>query len=125
MKTLKLALLTFIIISGFANSSRAAPSTQSRSTINGNWLGVLVIGDAKLRLLLKITAPANGSLTAVMDSLDQPNSNNLQVDVITFQNDVLHFELKALRIVYEGTLSKAGEIVGTFTQAGTERQLIL
>ena len=123
MKTLKLAL-TFIILIGLANSSLAAQSTQSRSTLNGNWLGVLAIGDTKLRLLLKVTAPEDGSLSAVMDSLDQPNANNLQVDVITFQNDVLHFEMKALRIAYEGTLSKAGEIVGTFTQAGNERQLI-
>ena len=66
---------------------------------------------------LKITSTADG-LTAVMDSPDQPNSGNLKVDSIALQSNVLRFEMKALLIVYEGTLSKDGyEIAGTFTQA--------
>lgn len=85
--------------------------------LDGVWNAVLVIGDAKLRLALKITNGPDG-LTAVMDSVDQPNGGNLKVDSITFQANVLRFEMKTLQIVYEGTISKDGfEIAGTFTQA--------
>ncbi|HET6863301.1 MAG TPA: alpha/beta fold hydrolase, partial [Pyrinomonadaceae bacterium] len=86
-------------------------------TLDGVWNGVLAIGDAKLRLALKITKTPDG-LTAVMDSVDQPNGGNLKVDSITLQDNVLRFEMKTLQIVYEGTLNKDGfEIAGTFTQA--------
>ncbi|HSE24222.1 MAG TPA: alpha/beta hydrolase [Pyrinomonadaceae bacterium] len=85
--------------------------------MDGVWNGVLAIGEAKLRLALKITTTPDG-LTAVMDSPDQPNGGNLKVDSITLQTNVFRFEMKALLIVYEGTLSKDGyEIAGTFTQA--------
>jgi pimeloyl-ACP methyl ester carboxylesterase len=120
MKTLQ----TFILLIGLALSPLAAQSTQSGNTIGGEWLGSLAVGQGKLRLLLKITAPENGPLTAVMDSIDQPGSNNLQVDTITFQNGVLHFEMKALRIVYEGTLNKEGKIEGTLTQAGASGPVV-
>jgi pimeloyl-ACP methyl ester carboxylesterase len=85
----------------------------------GNWEGTLAVGDRKLRLVLKISDSPEG-LKAVMDSLDQPGSNNLRIDSITFQNNVVHFEMKALQIAYTGTMNaSASEIVGTFTQGGS------
>src|SRR3954451_14785668 len=125
MKTLKLAALTFIISFCFSNALLFAQSPVPVTTIGGNWLGVLPVnGDIRLRLLLKVSAAADGSLSAVMDSLDQANANNLKVDSITFQNGVLHFEMKALQIAYQGSLVRAGEIVGTFTQGGGQLRLI-
>ena len=101
-------------------------ATQAKEgSIPGNWESVLKVGDQRLRLVLKVNSSKEGVLSAVLDSLDQANANNLPVDSITFQNNVLHFEMKALRIVYEGTMNKEGsEIVGTFTQAGTAFSLI-
>src|SRR5262245_45238010 len=110
MRILKLTLVTLLIISGLiipgpGNDSLLAQSTQSAAQMAGNWLGVLSAGgNLKLRLLLKINAAPDGSLTAVVDSLDQPDSHNLKVDSISFQNGVLHFEMKARHIVYEGSL---------------------
>ena len=81
--------------------------------------------DLKLRLVLKISDGPNGKLQAVMDSLDQPGGNNLEVDSITLQGNVLRFEMKKLSITYEGTLNpSSSEIVGTFTQGGTTAPLI-
>ena len=92
--------------------------------MDGVWNAVLAIGEARLRLVLKITTNVDG-LTAVMDSTDQPNGGNLKVDSISLQSNVLRFEMKALLIVYEGTLSKDGyEIAGTFTQASQPFPLI-
>src|SRR5215831_14106806 len=122
MRILKLALVTLLIVPGLSDGSLLAQSRQSAAQMAGNWLGVLSAGgNLKLRLLLKINAAPDGSLTAVMDSLDQPDSNNLKVDSISFQNGVLHFEMKARRIVYEGSLRREGEIVGLFTLSGSSR----
>jgi pimeloyl-ACP methyl ester carboxylesterase len=75
--------------------------------------------------VLRITEQSDGKLNAVLDSLDQPNGNDLTVDAISFQNNSLHFEMKALQVVFEGTLSKDGtEVTGTFTQAGNSFPLI-
>jgi pimeloyl-ACP methyl ester carboxylesterase len=106
---------------GPTNYSQDAKKTPS---IVDTWQGVLKIGEQRLRLILKVSAAADG-LTAVMNSLDQPNANNLTVDSITFQNNLLHFEMKALSISYEGTMNRAGmEIVGTFTQGPVTLPLI-
>ena len=112
--TLFLSLL--FSVSGMSNQA---------ATISGNWEGVLKLGEVKLRLVLKVTAAPNGQLQAVMDSLDQADADNLEVDSIALQGNVLRFEMKKLQITYEGTLNPASsEIVGTLTQAGNPASLI-
>ena len=102
-----------------------AQDAKSQSALSGNWEGVLSVSGQKLRLLLKVNVGADGALKAVMDSLDQPNANNLVVDSITFQSGAVHFEMKALYIVFEGKMNQeATEITGTFTQAGASFPLI-
>jgi pimeloyl-ACP methyl ester carboxylesterase len=92
--------------------------------ISGSWNSVLTVGGLSLHLRLRVTSLPEG-LRAALDSLDQPNGENIGVDTIKFQNNVVHFEINRLRISYEGTLSKNGsEIVGTFTQGGTPSPLI-
>jgi len=99
-------------------------SSFGQVSIFGNWESILKAGDAKLRLVLKISDGPNGQLQAVLDSPDQ-GASDLEVDTITFQNNVLRFEMKKLLITYEGTLNPGtSEIVGTFTQSGTSFSLI-
>jgi pimeloyl-ACP methyl ester carboxylesterase len=113
-----LTLLLFVaLVAGKFMQPSLAQTTPS--PIVGDWNSTLVIGPQTLRMVLKVTSAADG-LKAVLDSIDQPNGSNLAIDSITFQNNVLHFEIKRLSIVYEGTMSKDGsEIVGTFTQGGS------
>ena len=113
MKTnLKVVLLVTVALI----ASQFSHAQTADSPIVGTWNATLVVGPQTLRLVLKVTSSTEG-LKAVLDSVDQPNGNNLTVDSITFQNNVLHFEMKRLSVVYEGTMSKDGtEIVGTFTQ---------
>jgi pimeloyl-ACP methyl ester carboxylesterase len=118
-KVALLITLTLILV----QRSESLRAQTSAPPIAGNWNSTLVIGAQKLRLVLKVTAGADG-LKAVLDSLDQPDGANIPIDTITFQNNVLHFEIKAFSIVYDGTMSSDGsEIVGTFTQ-GSPMQLI-
>ncbi len=109
--------LILTLLAGGIGVSKA----QQPADISGNWEGVLNLGAGqKLRLLLKISKSPNGQLQALMDSLDQQNGNDLQVDSITLKDNVLHFEMKQLSISYEGTLNaSASEIVGTFTQGAS------
>jgi hypothetical protein len=136
-KSTKLLLIAFLLVlyvssvvsqAASPRFARNPPDNQQDAnkapTIVDTWEGVLSAGGQKLRLVLKVSNTETG-LKAVMDSLDQPNSNNLAVDSITFQNNQLHFEMKALSIVYEGTMNKEGtEIVGTFTQGPGSLPLI-
>ena len=101
------------------------PTAAGIQGIEGRWEGVLVHPAAKLRLVLKVSRGADGSLKAIMDSLDQ-NANDLPVDSIVFQNGTLHFEMKAIYVFYDATLSKDGsELVGTFNQGVNPLPLIL
>jgi pimeloyl-ACP methyl ester carboxylesterase len=94
--------------------------TKPPSGIKGDWEGTLSIGPTKLRLVLRVSDGSSGTLKASMDSLDQPNSNDLVVDVISLKDAAVHFEMKALYIVYDGTLSSDGsQISGTLTQGST------
>src|SRR6185503_20278032 len=113
-KLLQAVLLATFVLLG----AQGLLAQTSEAPIAGNWNSTLVIGGQTLRLVLKVTSGPDG-LKAAVDSLDQPGGTDLAVDSITFQNNVLHFEMKRLSIVYEGTMNKEGtEIVGTFTQGG-------
>jgi len=115
-------LILSLLLTGLGISNLAQDSKQV--SISGNWDSVLKAGDAKLRLVLKVSDGPNGQLQAVMDSPDQ-GASDLEVDTITFQNNVLRFEMKKLQIVYEGRLNPGtSEIVGTFTQAGASFSLV-
>ena len=44
---------------------------ERMQSIAGNWEGTLAAGPTKLRLVLKISRSAEGSVKATLDSLDQ------------------------------------------------------
>lgn len=115
MKINAFLYVALLVVAHFSSSLVQQP-TQN---INGNWEAVLPVGERKLRLVLKVESVPNKSYKAVMDSPDQ-NASNLTVDVITFENNRLHFEMRALKIVYDGVLNPNGtEFSGTFTQGGS------
>ncbi|MFN0086778.1 MAG: alpha/beta hydrolase family protein [Blastocatellia bacterium] len=93
--------------------------------IEGSWEGVLDVGAAKLRLVVRITKGADGGLAAKMDSLDQ-GAMDLPVDAVTRTNAAVHFEMKRLMVTYDGTLNNAAtEIAGNFKQGAATFPLTL
>ena len=120
------ALITSLLIIVFSTGHyRGAQAQTAPVSLKGNWSGTLTIGTTRLRLILRVSEEADGKLTAVLDSIDQSNSNNLTVNTITFQKNTLHFEMTALMIVFDGTLNQDGsEITGTFKQASNSLPLI-
>src|SRR5262245_29323992 len=121
MKNTQTLFLALVILLSWAGSAFA----QSQQVITGNWEATLAIPSGqKLRLVLKVSSATGGGFKAVMDSLDQPGSNDLYVDSITCEYGAVYFEMKGLQISYSGSMNKDGsEIVGTFTQRGATATL--
>ncbi|MBS1811396.1 MAG: alpha/beta fold hydrolase [Acidobacteria bacterium] len=80
------------------------------------WEGILDVGAAKLKLVLKLAKAADGSYTATLDSPDQ-GAFDLPIDVVTVKDQTLHFEMKRLGASYEGKISEK-EVRGEWSQGG-------
>jgi len=98
-------------------AAKPAPKPAKPSDIDGDWLGTLDTGMARLRLVLHISNTEDG-LTASVDSLDQ-NAKGLQVTSITRTGPALKFEMKAIGGAYAGTIAKdLANFGGIWTQIG-------
>src|SRR5437870_6496450 len=93
--------------------------------LEGVWEGTLNTGAIKLRLRLRVTKAADGAFAAKFDSLDQ-GANDLPVDVISLKEGAVHFEMKRMAVVFDGTLNQEGtEIAGQFKQGAGSLPLTL
>jgi catechol 2,3-dioxygenase-like lactoylglutathione lyase family enzyme len=87
------------------------------------WEGVLDVGAAKLRLVLKLVATGHG-LLGRLDSLDQ-GAMNLPLDQVKRAGQSLSFELKSAGATYEGTLNgDSTELAGRWSQGGRTWPLV-
>ena len=120
---LPMTILAFLIAQpASATFAQNAPTQSEVKTeprgIEGGWEGVLDVGAAKLRVVLKIKKEKDGTLAATMDSPDQ-GAMDLPVSSVTLEKDALRVEMKMIGGVYEGTLNKErAELSGTWTQGG-------
>ncbi len=126
---LKLTALALIFASAHGvkrmEAQSQTPNPAAGQNLEGTWEGALDLGPAKLRLALKVTKAAGGALAAKLDSIDQ-GAKDLTVDVISFKDGAVHFEMKQLLVVFDGTLNKEGsEIAGQFKQGGGSFPLTL
>jgi pimeloyl-ACP methyl ester carboxylesterase len=95
----------------------AALAADTPASIEGDWVGALSIGAAKLNLIVHFTREAD-AWKGTMDSVDQ-GAMGIPIDFLTLEGTKLHFEMKAIGGSYEGVLSADGNtIAGQWTQAG-------
>jgi pimeloyl-ACP methyl ester carboxylesterase len=120
------SILIFCGVEAFAAiQDTAAQSGASNQSIGGTWEGALDFGGVKLRLMLKVSKAADGSLTAKADSPDQ-GVTDISVDTISLKDGAVRFEIKRLMASYEGTFNiEASEIAGEFKQGGSAVPLTL
>ena len=92
-------------------------STAARAQqLVGDWQGTLIAGQAKLRIILQVTAGPDKKLAAQCYSIDQ-TTEPIPVDPIAVDGTQVTFALPAVHGTYAGTLSRdANTIDGTFTQ---------
>lgn len=109
--------LTEEMLNAMANSQTA----DSNKPVGQNeqvWQGVLDVGQAKLRLVLRLSKAADGKVTGKVDSPDQ-GANGLPIDTITWKDQTLSFEMRFIGAVYEGRVSAdSSEITGQWHQGG-------
>jgi hypothetical protein len=106
-------------------SSAIAFGAPSTNDLVGNWKGALEVGQARLRLLFKISRTPAGVLTAKLDSLDQ-GARDIPVESIVTKDNTVRMEVKSVQGVYEGAFAEAGKkINGTWQQGPQSLPLTL
>jgi pimeloyl-ACP methyl ester carboxylesterase len=94
-----------------------APAASDPHPFAGDWAGTLDAG-MKFRLVVHL-ALKDGAWSGTMDSLDQ-GANGIPISTVAIEDrKKLHFEITAIKGVYEGTLSEDGKTInGTWSQGG-------
>lgn len=96
---------------------------RADSALQGAWEGALKVGNAELRLALRIAEPSEGTFHAQLDSVDQ-GARNIPVDSLTYHKPAVQFEIKAVGGVFEGNLSdQRDQLAGNWTQMGQKYPL--
>jgi murein DD-endopeptidase len=102
-----------------AAQQSAAP--QSTAAIEGKWEGTLGSGSNQLRLQIDFYKLPTGALAGDLNSVDQ--GVDVPMSLATLTDKKVHFEIRRIGGVYEGTLSDDGsQIQGTWTQTGVSPQ---
>jgi len=97
-----------------------AQSSPNDRSLAGTWSGTLGGGAAKLRILLNISKSGD-AYSGSLNSLDQ--GAVLPMFAIRLDGGKVHFEIKAVGGVYDGTLDQdAKSITGTWVQTGVPPQ---
>ncbi len=131
-----IVLVAPILLLLFAQASRSTPASPQESPpaaaaaavpatdLAGDWAGALDVGAVQLRLVLKVEAAADGTLSAVLDSVDQ--GAKMPVEALALDQRTLRFSIPAIGGAYEGTLTAAGDAFeGTWSQGGRSLPLTL
>ena len=107
---------TTALLSALLFSSAIAFGAPATNDLAGNWKGTLEVGQAKLRLLFKVSRTPDGVLTAKLDSLDQ-GARDIPVETVVVKDNAVRMEVKLVQGVYEGAFDAAGKkITGTWQQ---------
>ena len=125
--TLSLAALVIVATSMFSQARTMARTVSPHELSKPQndtevWNGALDIKVMKLRLRLELT-PDGDNWVGKLISLDQANTE-MTIDTVTRSVDSLAFEIKKMRISFEGEI-KDTVVSGTFTQAGRKFPLEL
>jgi pimeloyl-ACP methyl ester carboxylesterase len=95
-----------------------APLLMAQPSFEGNWVGRLDAGPAKLQLVFRIVKIETG-YKSTFDSPDQ-GVTGVPVDTTSIDGNKLHFEVSKIRASYDGTISVDGKTIdGKFTQGAT------
>ena len=110
--------LTEEIVNAMVRAQIARDKPAARAANEQVWQGVLDTGQAKLRLVLRISKAADGKYGGSVDSPDQ-GSDGLPIDAIVWRDSALRFEVPVVGGTYEGKVSGDGsEITGQWSQQG-------
>lgn len=122
-RTLLIALMALFLL--IPVSIPVSAQEAANPDVVGAWGGTLVVPGAQLRIVFRITRNADGTLSTMMDSLDQ-GAVDIPMDVTRFDGRNLHLELTAAQAVYDGVMNDAAtEFKGLWKQGGSAFELNL
>lgn len=99
-----------------AATGPAAAMPAAAPNVAGDWEGALDTPSGQLRLVLHLTAGADGALKATLDSVDQ-GAMGIPVSSATLKDGKLNLTVDAVQGTYEGTVNADGSgIDGTWSQ---------
>jgi uncharacterized protein len=78
--------------------------------IEGYWLGTLKVGGIELRLGFDIKKKDDGTVSALLDSIDQ-GARNVAVETATFADDTLTLKSPKMKLTYTGKLQPDGDTI--------------
>lgn len=99
------------------------PLCMAAQSPAGVWDGTLSVNAARLRLVFRIAASAEG-YTATLDSPDQ-GVRGIPVDSVDFRDGALSLRIVPLDVSFRGNLLSEGMLLGEFTQSGQRTMLML
>jgi hypothetical protein len=89
----------------------------------GDWQGSIETGKGSLKVVIHIAASKDETFTATLDSPDQ-GATGIPMNLITYKEPDLHFEIERLACIYDGKISSDGsEITGLFKQGSGSASL--
>lgn len=116
-----LLIAMLLLAAASVSDARALQSGGADAGLAGTWRGTLGSGAAQLHIELTIARLSSGEYGGQLNSVDQ--GAVIPMDSLTLQGGKVHFEIKAIGGVYEGTVNDAHtEMKGTWTQSGVPAQ---
>jgi hypothetical protein len=104
----------------FCFTSRAA---WTQSPVAGDWQGSMKVDGTKLHLVLHLREAPDGTLSALIDSLDQ-DATSIPAEKVTFTRATLRLDIGQVSGTYDGVLSKDGKELKGVWHEGKDRDLI-
>lgn len=101
----------------------APPAVPGEGAV-GDWMGALDVGPMELRLALHVEAAEDGTLSAVLHSIDQ--GARIQVDTLVVEERAWRLTAGSIGATFTGTMNADGSAVdGTWSQGGRSLPLRL
>jgi hypothetical protein len=91
------------------------PSSPLSKEFEGTWEGTIDAGGKVRRVLLKLSAAADGTATGLLISVDAGNIE-IPITTVTITEKELRLESRAISGYYRGTAAPGGDIAGEWTQ---------
>ena len=121
MKKTNMILAIMLIIVTAAAGCSLAGGLMAKPDISGTWNGEVksASGDIQ-RGVMEIVKEADGSYSGTLIGAGQ-GGQNIPVEVITLENNKIHFEIPSISGVFDGTIDKnAATITGIWLISGNE-----
>lgn len=115
MKLTKFALFALLLALLAPGSARAAAPRTAAEALTGYWFGKLSFGPNQMRLLIEVSASADGAISGKLSNVDFGNSSS-PVSAILFNDPDVRFEVEGMGGAINGKLSEDASVIkGTFS----------